>query len=105
MTNRNCLYFDVPLGPYLAGEWYDNVPDDDFAVAVDLKLARIVDTSPACGCALVGGRAVRVGLRGEIYCGEHLDTALRPPASTLSAVKMKKARVTLLEHARKAGLA
>jgi hypothetical protein len=101
---RKRLYFDRDIGPYEAGLWYDNVPDDDFAAALEFGLARPVEDDPECGCRVVEGRAV--SLSAERYtgapCPRHVGDALigpkkHPDAKSLYALAEEKglARVNL----------
>lgn len=99
-----CLYFEQTIGPYKGGQWYENVPDDDYAEALANKLALDVTEAP-CGCKLAGGRAVRVAVLnsqdGLIPCQEHNPDAIKPYENIRKNVPE---RVTLAEAARAAGL-
>jgi hypothetical protein len=88
---RKALYFEKGIGPYKAGEWYDNVPDADHDFALANGLALDVDRAE-CGCMLADGRAVRV------VCEAHRANALRDPLLDLdvelqAALRDKAARL------------
>jgi hypothetical protein len=77
---RKALYFDQTIGNYVAGEWYDNVPDDDFKVALEHGLAHEVTDAPEeCGCKLANGKAVSVAIILGQPCQLHVKDALRKP--------------------------
>ena len=97
------LYFEQNIGPYKAGEWYENVPDDDYETAITNGLAQDVVLAE-CGCLLANGRAVRVAMADSnmlVPCTVHNPDAINPYENVRKNVPT---RVSLSEAARAAGL-
>jgi len=114
---RKALYFERTIGPYEAGEWYDNVPDGDYDDAVAHSLALPLSEDRDCGCKLTpDGRAVSVAFLNTHkakslfdapsagYCVKHLPTALKVPEAVENQRKRAKVAMTLAQHATKAGI-
>lgn len=77
---RKRLYFTESIGNYKKGEWYDNVPDDDFVFAQEKGVAVACDDHPECGCIVTkDDLAVSLSIRGGEYCPAHRASALRKP--------------------------
>lgn len=91
---RNRLYIKQSVGDYKAGEWYDNVSDDDadylksIGAGVDIEFAGV-----PCGCLLAEGKAVRLFLDGDgTPCPLHEAAALRRDKDVARAPKVKSLR-------------
>lgn len=56
---RHKMFFKQDAGPYKAGKWYDNVPQDDTDFALDKGIG-VVCAFAECGCLMADTRVVHV---------------------------------------------